>query len=63
MREPLTARLSGRQAQAARNDLLILEAAREVFTADPEAPTQPSLSGPASVLARSTVVTEVRKTY
>jgi AcrR family transcriptional regulator len=31
-------RLSGRQAQAARNDLLILEAAREVFTANPEAP-------------------------
>lgn len=31
-------RLSGRQAQAARNDRLILEAAREVFTADPEAP-------------------------
>lgn len=32
------ARLSGRQAEAARNDLLILQAAREVFTADPEAP-------------------------
>jgi AcrR family transcriptional regulator len=31
-------RLSGRQAQAARNDELILEAARAVFTADPEAP-------------------------
>ncbi len=31
-------RLSGRQAQAARNDTLILEAARAVFTADPEAP-------------------------
>src|SRR3954464_3048646 len=31
-------RLRGRQAQAARNDLLILEAAREVFTANPEAP-------------------------
>jgi AcrR family transcriptional regulator len=31
-------RLSGRQAQAARNDKLILEAARAVFTADPEAP-------------------------
>lgn len=31
-------RLSGRQAEAARNDLLILEAARRVFTADPEAP-------------------------
>ncbi|MGH2618186.1 MAG: TetR/AcrR family transcriptional regulator [Thermomicrobiales bacterium] len=30
--------LSGRQAQAARNDALILEAAREVFTADPNAP-------------------------
>lgn len=31
-------RLSGRQAQAARNDQLILEAARTVFTADPGAP-------------------------
>ena len=33
-----TARLSGRQAQAARNDRLILDAARAVFTADPDAP-------------------------
>lgn len=32
------ARLSGRQAQALRNDQLILEAARAVFTADPGAP-------------------------
>jgi AcrR family transcriptional regulator len=31
-------RLRGRQAQAARNDELILRAAREVFLADPEAP-------------------------
>jgi AcrR family transcriptional regulator len=31
-------RMSGRQAEAARNDVLILEAAREIFTADPEAP-------------------------
>lgn len=30
--------LSGRKAQAARNDKLILDAAREVFTADPGAP-------------------------
>lgn len=30
--------LSGRRRQAARNDQLILEAAREVFLADPEAP-------------------------
>ncbi|MFC3495362.1 TetR/AcrR family transcriptional regulator [Glycomyces rhizosphaerae] len=30
--------LSGRKAQAARNDKLILEAAREVFVADPGAP-------------------------
>ena len=30
--------MSGRQAQAARNDSLILEAARAVFVADPEAP-------------------------
>jgi len=32
------ARLSGRKAQAARNDRRILEAAREVFVADPGAP-------------------------
>jgi AcrR family transcriptional regulator len=38
MDETVGARLSGRQAQAARNDLVILDAAREVFTADPEAP-------------------------
>jgi AcrR family transcriptional regulator len=31
-------RLSGRQAEAARNDQLILEAARAVFTANPDAP-------------------------
>lgn len=30
--------MSGRRAQAARNDALILESAREVFTADPGAP-------------------------
>ena len=30
--------LSGRKAQAARNDEVILEAARQVFTADPSAP-------------------------
>jgi AcrR family transcriptional regulator len=30
--------LSGRRAQAARNDALILDAAREVFVADPSAP-------------------------
>lgn len=33
-----TAPLSGRRAQAARNDQSILDAARAVFTADPEAP-------------------------
>ena len=33
-----TTPLSGRRAQAARNDRLILEAARAVFVADPEAP-------------------------
>ncbi|MBB6346920.1 TetR/AcrR family transcriptional regulator [Nonomuraea muscovyensis] len=33
-----TAPMSGRKAQAARNDELILEAARAVFTADPGAP-------------------------
>jgi AcrR family transcriptional regulator len=33
-----TTPLSGRRAQAARNDRLILEAAREVFIADPGAP-------------------------
>jgi AcrR family transcriptional regulator len=36
--EPTTRPLSGRRAQAARNDLLILEAARQVFLADPDAP-------------------------
>lgn len=33
-----SAPLSGRRAEAARNDRLILEAAREVFVADPKAP-------------------------
>jgi AcrR family transcriptional regulator len=36
--EPTTVPLSGRRAQAARNDQLILEAARTVFVADPTAP-------------------------
>ena len=36
--EPTTVPLSGRRAQAARNDQLILEAARAVFVADPDAP-------------------------
>ena len=36
--EPATVPLSGRRAQAARNDQLILEAARQVFVADPAAP-------------------------
>jgi AcrR family transcriptional regulator len=36
--EPTTVPLSGRRAQAARNDRLILEAARRVFVADPAAP-------------------------
>jgi AcrR family transcriptional regulator len=38
MEEQNAAPLSGRRAQAARNDRLILEAAREVFVADPGAP-------------------------
>lgn len=38
MNEQSPAPLSGRRAQAARNDRLILEAAREVFVADPDAP-------------------------
>jgi AcrR family transcriptional regulator len=38
MNEQASAPLSGRRAQAARNDRLILEAAREVFVADPGAP-------------------------
>jgi AcrR family transcriptional regulator len=38
MRETRRVPLNGRRAQAARNDELILEAARTVFTADPEAP-------------------------
>jgi AcrR family transcriptional regulator len=37
MDETTAAPLSGRRAQAARNDARILEAAREVFVADPEA--------------------------
>jgi AcrR family transcriptional regulator len=36
--EPTAPPMSGRRAQAARNDQRILEAARAVFTADPEAP-------------------------
>jgi AcrR family transcriptional regulator len=36
--EPTTRPLSGRRAQAARNDQLILKAARAVFVADPGAP-------------------------
>jgi AcrR family transcriptional regulator len=36
--EPTTVPLSGRRAQAARNDQLILEAARQVFVADSAAP-------------------------
>jgi AcrR family transcriptional regulator len=38
MNEEIPPRLPGRQSQAARNDGRILEAAREVFTADPNAP-------------------------
>jgi AcrR family transcriptional regulator len=38
MSEVSNTRLSGRQAEAARNDQRILEAARAVFTADPGAP-------------------------
>jgi AcrR family transcriptional regulator len=38
MDEERSAPLSGRRAEAARNDLKILDAAREVFVADPEAP-------------------------
>jgi AcrR family transcriptional regulator len=38
MNEPAPAPLSGRRAQAARNDKRILEAAREIFVADPDAP-------------------------
>ena len=37
-KENVTGPLSGRRAQAARNDGLILDAAREVFVADPKAP-------------------------
>lgn len=36
--EPTTGPLSGRRAQAARNNQLILQAARAVFVADPDAP-------------------------
>jgi AcrR family transcriptional regulator len=38
MKETTSKPLSGRRAQAARNDQLILEAAREVFVAEPAAP-------------------------
>lgn len=38
MEQAPTAPLSGRRAEAARNDTRILEAARAVFAADPEAP-------------------------
>lgn len=38
MNDSSQARLSGRQAEAVRNDELIREAAREVFMADPDAP-------------------------
>jgi AcrR family transcriptional regulator len=38
MNERSSAPLSGRRAQAARNDRRILEAAREIFIADPDAP-------------------------
>jgi AcrR family transcriptional regulator len=38
MDRPSSASLSGRRAEAARNDQRILEAAREVFVADPDAP-------------------------
>jgi AcrR family transcriptional regulator len=38
MPDPSAPRLDGRRAQAARNDALILDAAREVFTDDPHAP-------------------------
>jgi AcrR family transcriptional regulator len=38
MKETTSAPLSGRRAQAARNDQRILDAAREVFVADPGAP-------------------------
>jgi AcrR family transcriptional regulator len=38
MAAPTSAPLSGRKAQAARNDEVILQAAREVFLADPGAP-------------------------
>jgi AcrR family transcriptional regulator len=38
MEEQSSPPLSGRRAQAARNDRLILAAAREVFVADPDAP-------------------------
>src|SRR5215831_5044693 len=38
MTNPPSAGLPGRRGQAARNDTLILDAAREVFLADPKAP-------------------------
>ena len=38
MDDPPATRLSGRRAEAQRNDTRVLEAAHEVFTADPDAP-------------------------
>jgi len=46
MQKTTTARLSGRRAQAARNDQLVLDAARAVFTADPGAPIAAWASAP-----------------
>ena len=40
--------MSGRRAQAARNDTLILAAARDVFLADPTAPIAAVAGAPAS---------------
>src|SRR5579859_6847968 len=53
--------LSGRQAEAARNDQRILESARAVFVADPGAPITAVAKHAASASARCTPATAARR--
>jgi len=57
----MTAPLSGRRAQAARNDELILEAARAVFVADPGAPIAAVAQRAEVGIARCTGATPARR--
>ena len=52
--------LSGRRAEAARNDRKILEAAREVFVADPEAPISKVAERAGVGIGACTVATRAR---